>query len=125
MGLDPGEGVTTQLGDDRFTVFRTGTAKSREAFLALLRAGYSDYVINFAALDYMRGRSLSGPVIERLAAHPVICCANTEVKLFADVSAWRAHLAQLGIDQLKVTPDPVLIATEGALWGAIHYHRAS
>jgi hypothetical protein len=109
------DGVTTQLGDNRFTAFRTGTAKSREAFLALLRAGYSDYVINAAALDYMRRRCLSGPVIETLAAHPV--------KPFADASAWRAHLAQLGIDQLKVTPDPVLIATEGALWGAIHHHR--
>ena len=106
--------MTTQLGDDRFTVFRTGTAKSRAAFLSLLRAGYGDYVVNTAALEYMRGRSLSGPVIETLAAHPI--------KLFADAAAWRAHLAQLGIDQLKVTPDPVLIATEGALWGAIHYH---
>jgi Transposase IS66 family len=93
---------------------RTGTAKSRAAFLALLRAGYSDSVINAAALDYMRGRCLSGPVIGTLAAHPV--------KLFADTAAWRAHLAQLGIDQLKVTPDPVLIATEGALWGAIYCH---
>ncbi len=108
------DGVTTQLGDDRFTAFRTGTAKSRQAFLALLRAGYTDYVINAAALDYMRGRSLSGPVIETLAMHPI--------RVFADASAWRAHLAALGIDQLKVTPDPVLIATEGALWGAIHYH---
>jgi hypothetical protein len=27
--------------------------------------------------------------------------------------------ARLGIDQLTVTPDPVRIATEGALWGAI------
>jgi Transposase IS66 family len=108
------DGVTTQLGDGRFTVFRTGASKSREAFLALLRAGYADYVINAAALDYMRGRCLSGPVIETLAAHPV--------RVFADASAWRAHLAQLGIDQFQVTPDPVLIATEGALWGAIHYH---
>ena len=108
------DGVTTQLGDDRFTVFRTGTSKSREAFLALLRAGYGDYVINAAALDYMRGRSLSGSVIERLATH--------RAKLFASTAAWRAHLAALGIDQLEVTPDPVLIATEGALWGAIHHH---
>jgi Transposase IS66 family len=108
------DGVTTQLGDDRFTVFRTGTAKSREAFLSLLRAGYDDYVINTAALDHMRGRSLSGPVIERLATH--------RAKLFASTAAWRSHLAALGIDQLKVTPDPVLIATEGALWGAIHHH---
>jgi hypothetical protein len=108
------DGVTTQLGDDRFTAFRTGASKSREAFLSLLRAGHTDHVVNAAALDYMRGRSLSGPVVEALAAHPV--------KQFADASAWRAHLAALGIGQLQVTPDPVLIATEGALWGAIHHH---
>jgi hypothetical protein len=108
------DGVTTQLGDGRFTVFRTGTAKSRAAFLALLRADHTDYVVNGAALDYMRGRSLSGPVIEALATH--------RTKLFASTAAWRAHLAQLGIDRLAVTPDPVLIATEGALWGAIHHH---
>ena len=107
-------GVTTQLGDDRFTAFRTGAAKSREAFLSLLRAGHTDYVVNAAALEYMRGRCLSGPVVEALAAHPA--------KRFADAAAWRAHLSLLGVDQLTVTPDPVLIATEGALWGAIHHH---
>ena len=108
------DGVTTQLGDDRFTVFRTGAAKSREAFLSLLRAGHTDHVVNAAALEYMRGRCLSGPVVEALAAHPA--------KRFADAAAWRAHLSLLGVDQLTVTPDPVLIATEGALWGAIHHH---
>ena len=66
---------------------------------------------------------LGREVVEGQQRIAVICCANTEVRMFADECAWRAHLAQLGIDQLKVTPDPVLIATEGALWGAIHYHR--
>ncbi len=36
----------TQIGDDRFTVFRTGTSKSRETFLSVLRAGHTDYVVN-------------------------------------------------------------------------------
>jgi hypothetical protein len=49
----------------------------------------------------MRGRSLSGPVIERVATHPV--------QMFADAFAWRTHIAALDIDQLQVT----LIATEG------------
>ncbi len=31
------DGVTTQIGDDHFTAFRTGVSKSREAFLSLLR----------------------------------------------------------------------------------------
>ncbi len=108
------DGVTTQIGDDRFTAFRTGTSKSREAFLSLLRAGYTDYVINEAALEYMRGRALAGSVIALLAAHPA--------KVFASAAAWTAHLALLGIDRLAVTPDPVRIATEGALWGAIRRH---
>jgi hypothetical protein len=82
------DGVTTQLGDDRFTVFRTGASKSRQAFLFLLRAGYTDYAVNTAALAYMRSRALSGTVIERLAAHPA--------KLFGNKEAWTAHLSSLG-----------------------------
>ena len=109
-----GDGITTQIGDDRFTAFRTGASKSREAFLSLLRAGHTDYVISEAALDYMRGRCLAGSVIALLATHPA--------KAFADAPAWAAHLADLGIDRLAVTPDPVRIATEGALWGAILHH---
>jgi hypothetical protein len=108
------DGVTTQVGDDRFTAFRTGVSKSREAFLSTLRAGHGEYVVNDAALDHMRGRALAGPVVDLLAAHPV--------RVFADEVAWKAHLAALGIDRLAVTPEPVRIATEGALWGAIQAH---
>jgi hypothetical protein len=49
-----------------------------------------------------------------LAGHPV--------KLFADRAAWSGHLEALGISALKVNPDPVTIATEGALWGSIKAH---
>jgi Transposase IS66 family len=108
------DAVTTQIGDDRFTAFRTGASKSRQAFLPRLRAGHGEYLINEAALAYMRGRALARPVIEMLAAHPV--------KVFADEAAWKAHLAALGIDRLAVTPDAVQIATEGALWGTITAH---
>ena len=108
------DGVTTQIGDDRFTAFRTGGSKSRVAFLSALRAGRGEYIINEAALEYMRGRALAGPATERLEAHPA--------KVFADAAAWAAHLAALGLDRLAVTPDPVRIATEGALWGAIQAH---
>jgi len=108
------DGFTTQVGDNRFAVFRTGPSKSREAFLSMLRAGHTDYVINAAALEYMRGHGLSGQVIALLDTHPA--------KLFADAPAWAAHLARLGIDTLAVTPDPVQIATQGALWGAICHH---
>ena len=107
-------GFCTQIGNDNFAWFGTTNSKSRLNFLDLLRAGYTDYVINDAALSYMRERALSEPVIARLAAH-------TD-KQFADPAAWRAHLEQLGITPLMVTPNPMQIATEGALWGSIQGH---
>src|SRR5215203_4245736 len=107
-------GTCTQIGNDHFAWFGTTASKSRLNFLELLRAGHADYVINAEALAYMRQRALSGPVIERLATHPE--------RYFPDRAAWQAHLERLGIPDLKVSPDPVRIATEGALWGAIKAH---
>src|SRR4051794_22826743 len=95
----------TQIGNDHFAA-----SKSRLKFLEVLRAGYADYVINAEA--YMRQRALAGPVIKALAGHPD--------RHFADEAAWRDHLRRLGITDLEVNPDPVRIATEGALWGAIN-----
>lgn len=73
------------------------------------------YVLNDAAWAYMRGRSLSGPVIERLVA-------SARDRRFADHASWMAHLEDLGITALRVNPDPVRVATEGAIWGAITEH---
>ena len=56
-----------------------------------------------------------GPVIARLAAHPE--------RHFADEAAWARTSRRLGITALTVTPDPVRIATEGALWGSIKAPR--
>jgi hypothetical protein len=107
-------GVTTQIGDDRFAFFATTFSKSRRNFLELLRAGHEDYVLNGAAFAYMHERNLAGPVIELLAQHPR--------QHFANRPAWSAHLEALGLTRLTVTPDPVKIATEGALFGSIHHH---
>ena len=107
-------GVTTQIGDDRFTFFATTFSKSRTNFLELLRADYRDYIINAEALAYMRERHLAGTVIEQLDGH--------DQKAFADQAAWSQHLDQLGISKLEVHPNPVKIATEGALFGSIHAH---
>jgi hypothetical protein len=107
-------GFCTQIGNDDFTWFGTRASKSRHNFLDLLRAGHTDYVINEAALTYMRGRALPGPVISRLAEQPQ--------RHFADHAAWQAHLDRVGVDTMQVTPDPVCIATEAALWGSIQAH---
>ncbi|HEY8801718.1 MAG TPA: transposase [Candidatus Dormibacteraeota bacterium] len=106
--------VCTQIGNDHFAWFGTTGSKSRLNFLELLRAGHTDYVVNAEALAYMRERALSGPVIASLAGHAQ--------RRFPDPAAWTAHLQHLGITDLAVTPDPVRIATEGALFGSIKAH---
>jgi len=122
-------GFCTQIGNDRFTWFGTRPSKSRLNFLDLLRAGHTDFVLNPAAFDYMRGRALSAPLITLLAEQPEA--------IFADQAAWQAHLDRPGFTDLTITPehadrfaghrfasrpDPVQIATEGAIWGSIHAH---
>ena len=107
-------GFCTQIGNAHFTWFGTTPSKSRLNFLELLRAGHDDYVINDAALAYMRARALASHVIARLIEHPD--------RHFADSTAWSAHLKGLGISALRVNPDPVMVATEGALWGSIKAH---
>jgi hypothetical protein len=105
----------TQIGNDWFTWFGTRASKSRLNFLDLLRAGHTDYVLNGAAYDYMRKHSLSAPLIARLTAETQTC--------FADQASWLAHLDRLGLSGLDVTPDPVRVATEAALWGSVQSHQ--
>jgi len=107
-------GFCTQIGNAHFTWFGTTASKNRANFLAHLRAGYTDFIINDDAVAYMHQRNLAANVITRLADHPD--------RHFADQEAWTAHLEKLGITRLKVNPDPVEIATEGALWGSIKSH---
>ena len=106
-------GYTTQIGSDTFTVFRTGPSKSRQAFLSRLCGGVALHVINDAALGYMKDRQLPQAVIDKFADH--------KERIFARPEDWERHLQALGLTDLKVAPDPVLIASEGALWGAIRH----
>jgi hypothetical protein len=63
----------------------------------------------------MRKHSLPASLIGRLMAEPQ--------SSFADEAAWLAHLGRLGFTALSVTPNPVQVATEGALWGSVQSHR--
>jgi hypothetical protein len=103
-------GFCTHIGNDRFAFFATTGSKSRLNFLELLRAGRDEYVINQAALDYMREHKLPQATLARFAGAP---------QRFAGPGAFMAHLEELGLTGLKIHPDPVQIATEGALWGSI------
>ena len=102
---------TTQFGSDRFTAFRTGPSKSRLAFLRNLLGGTARYAINAAAEAYMRAANLAHGVIDALM--------GADGLKFASEAEWTAHLEALGLTELRVTPDPVRLASEGALWGAI------
>ena len=108
-------GFCTRIGNEWFTWFRTRSSKSRLNFLDLLRAGYTDYVLNNAAYDYMRNQGLPAATIARLKS-------ESETR-FSDQIAWKAHLDRLGLNALKITPDPVRVATEGALWGSVQAHE--
>ena len=102
---------TTHIGSDRFAVFRTGPGKSRLVFLSRLLGGAARYVINAAAVAYMRAGNLPQDVIDRLAGHAL--------QGFGSHAEWMSHLRALGLADLRVTPDPVRLASEAALWGAI------
>ena len=103
------DNVTTQIGGDRFTVFRTGRSKSRGNFLSLLRAGSDAYVVNGEALEFMRRAGVGASICERLRRHPC--------KTFAGEQAWLMHLAGLSVDIFD--RNLVRTLTEGALWGAV------
>jgi len=104
-------GFTTQFGSQRFTTFRTGPSKSRLAFLRNLMCGTARYAINAAALAYMRAANLTHGAIEALQ--------GAEQLEFASCAEWMAHLGALGLTEMRVQPDPVRLASEAALWGAV------
>ena len=108
-------GFCTQIGNDWFTWFGTRSSKSRLNFLDLLRAGHTDYVLDDAAYTYMRDNGLPAALITRLRERPETC--------FANQGAWLEHLDHLGFTALSTTPNPVRVATEGALWGSIQAHE--
>jgi hypothetical protein len=131
------EGIKGHFGPDlrRFVLMQYHQGQTTLPGLrALLRAGHSDYVLNEAAFGYLRSRGMAAPLIARLA--------QADETHFVDQAAWQAHLNQLGIvSPVKAglaviqepadrfawhpsasRPDPVLIATKGALWGSIHAH---
>ena len=104
-------GYTTQIGSYNFTTFRTGPSKSRLAFLSRLCGGVSLYVINDAALAYMEERNLP----------QIVTAGFNELKRAFSGSRDGTSFACVGPNAMKVGPDPVFIASEAALWGAIHH----
>ena len=63
-------------------------------------------MINDAALAYMEERNLPQIVIGKFKEH--------KARIFSSAGDWERHLQVLGLSAMNVTPDPVLIASEGA-----------
>ncbi|MDE0530019.1 MAG: transposase [Albidovulum sp.] len=104
-------GYCTVVGNDLFTHFRSTGSKSRLNFPERPSAGEAGFLVNDAALGYMRRMNLPEKTVSLLAGHPR--------KRFSGADAWGAHLSALGIAGMKTLPDPAGIASEGGLWGAI------
>src|SRR3954465_4579098 len=103
-------GVTTQIGDDRFTSFDTVASKSRLMFLMTLRGAVQDYVINPAALLYLHEQDAPETLINRLI--------EPDDRVFADEDVWTDHLIALGITGTKA----VRLASEAAVAGSLDHH---
>jgi hypothetical protein len=103
-------GVTTQIGDDRFTSFDTVASKSRLMFLMTLRGAFQDYVINAAALLYLHEHDAPEALINRLI--------EPDDRVFADEDVWTDHLIALGITGTKA----VRLASEAAVAGSLDHH---
>jgi hypothetical protein len=105
-------GVTTQIGGERFCVFRTSRSKSRLNFLSLLRAGCEDYVVNEATLDYLRRQPVEAAVIARLT--------KLQGQVFSSDLEWLEQLARCSIN---IFDRPLLqTLNEAATWGALRHH---
>jgi hypothetical protein len=104
--------VTTQIGGERFCVYRTSRSKSRLNFLSLLRGGCEDYVVNEATLDYLRAQRIEGAVIARLT--------KLQGTVFGSQMDWLQHLARCSIN---IFDRPLLQSLdEAATWGALRHH---
>jgi Transposase IS66 family len=99
-------GYCTAIGNDLFVSFESTDSKSRLNFLKVLRGPHTDYAIHDVAVGYWEQQQLSAELREKLCQGP---------QHFADDTAWRARLAELGI----TTKRHVRIATEGALLGSL------
>jgi hypothetical protein len=95
---------TTQIGGERFSVFRTS--------LSILRAGHQEYVFNDEAMSWLRAQGAEQAIIAKLKSN--------SPAVFADQIAFLEHLASKGIDIFD--RQLVRLLAEAGIWGAIRHH---
>jgi len=103
-------GYCTHIGNEYFAWFKSTDNKSRINFLNLLRSGYTDFVLNNQALEYMAEQKLPGYQLSKLLCH--------KNKVFNNETRWINFLKR---KKIKIKRHQ-RIATEGAIVGSITYH---
>ncbi|HAM49505.1 MAG TPA: transposase, partial [Nitrospiraceae bacterium] len=103
-------GYCTHIRNEWFAWFQRTESKSRMNFLALLRAGHTDYVINADALDYMEAQRLPGVPLSQFTA----LCDTT----YESFQTWEENIQTLSITDER----HIRITTEGALLGSVLDH---
>jgi hypothetical protein len=103
-------GYCTHMGNEYFAWFKSTDSKSRINFLNLLRCGYTDFVLNDQALEYMAQQKLPGYQLSKLSRH--------KDRIYKDETQWINFLKRQKIN----LQHHKRIATEGALIGSITYH---
>ncbi len=102
-------GYCTQIGNEFFTYFASRRYKSRINFLELLRAGHEDYVLNDAAIEYVKQQRLSEVWLDKLLESE---------KSWSNKNEWESYLKEIGLKDKRY----VQMLTEGTLLGSIKEH---
>jgi len=103
-------GYCTHIGNEYFAWFKSTDSKSRINFLNLLRCGYTDFILNDQALQYMAEQKLPEYQLCKLSCH--------KNKIFKNETRWINFLKR---QKIKFEHHK-RIATEGALLGSVTYH---
>jgi hypothetical protein len=103
-------GYCTYIGTPWMSWFASTDSKSRLNFLTLLRAGHTMYVLEPDAITYMEERGLPKTWLALIREFTGYA--------FLDDAAWQTFLTSLGME----APEPIRIATEGAMLGTLLCH---
>ncbi len=110
-------GYCTHIGNEQFAYFESTKSKSRVNFLQVLAGMNKDYVINSAAIDYMKEQGLPAGPLQRLTSGSTPS-AQAEAIHFKDDKAWSSYLKGISLKNTR----HLRIATEGALIGSLIQH---
>jgi len=100
-------GYCTHIGNEFFAWFKSTESKSRINFLKLLQGQQNDYVINDAAIKYMKQQKLPRYQLEKF-----------QNLIFTTQRKWKSFLFQHQVRKKHHKR----IATEAALIGSLHHH---